>query len=131
MRFLVLALVAGTASAADQCLYYEGDSVTLSGKVTLKTFYGPPNYGENPTTDSRETQALLILSTPICTSEGPGEKPDETNQTEITLVPLHNENLKQFVGKTIKVRGKVFHSHTGHHHTPVLIQIEQIEKPGA
>lgn len=106
-----------------------GAPVTLSGKVTTRTFYGPPGYGENPATDSRETQGILLLSKPICVDENPTDYDEaEKNQLEVTLVPLGKTNLKGYIGNQVTVHGALFHANTGHHHTPVLIQIIRIEK---
>jgi hypothetical protein len=49
------------------------------------------------------------------------------NQLEVTLVPLNRENLKSYEGKQIAVQGTLYHAHTGHHHTLVLIEIKRIE----
>ncbi len=101
----------------------------MTGIVTLRTFYGPPNYGESPDTDSRETQAILLLEKPICVEENPSSYDKaEQNQLEVTLVPLSNESLKDYTEKQVAVHGELFHAHTGHHHTPVLIEIRRIEK---
>ncbi len=130
----VLALVASEFAAAPlaeaACLHYEGNPVVLEGQVSLRTFFGPPNYGENPTTDTREVQAILHLQEGICVDADPvdGGKAD-ANQIDVTLVPLRGENLNVFDGRTVAVRGKLFHANTGHHHTPVLIQIERIQRP--
>lgn len=120
---------ASSASVAAPCLHYMGSPVTLSGTVALQTFYGPPNYGENPKTDSRETQAILQLAKPICIVANPGdEDAAEANQLKVTLVPNNAVNLKQYEGKQVTVRGTLFHANTGHHHTPVLMQLNGIEK---
>ena len=115
-------------TVAASCLHYGGSPVTLSGKVKLQTFFGPPNYGENPDTDSRETQAILLLAKPICVEANTAEYEEaEQNQLEVTLVPLKKENLKSYEGKQTAVQGTLYHAHTGHHHTPVLIEITRIE----
>jgi hypothetical protein len=116
------------ASAVEPCLHYAGDPVTLSGKVTERTFFGPPNYGENPKTDSREPQWVLLLEKPICVDENPSDYEEaEQNQLVVTLVPLHNTNIKKHLGKKVSVQGTLFHAQTGHHHTPVLIEVLRIE----
>ncbi|MBI5918371.1 MAG: DUF4431 domain-containing protein [Nitrosomonadales bacterium] len=126
--FLMLLFTAQLSWAAEPCLHYSGSPVTLTGKVKLQTFFGPPNYGENPDTDSRETQAILLLAKPICMEANPAEYEEaEQNQLEVTLVPLKKENLKSHEGKQIAVQGTLYHAHTGHHHTQVLIEIKRIE----
>ena len=115
-------------AVAASCLHYGGSLVTLSGTVKLQTFFGPPNYGENPDTDSRETQAILLLTKPICVEANSAEDEEaEQNQLEVTLVPFKKQNLKNYEGKKIVVQGTLYHAHTGHHHTPVLIEIKRIK----
>ena len=132
MLLILMACLTSTLSSAEEpCLHYMGDPVILSGIVTNRTFYGPPNYGENPDTDSRETQGILVLSKPICVDKNPnGYDEAEKNQLEVTLVPNSKTNLKDYLGKQVTVHGKLFHAFTGHHHTPVLIEIISIEKTG-
>jgi hypothetical protein len=40
------------------------ETATLAGQMETKSFYGPPNYGENPATDSIETFRLIRLDKP-------------------------------------------------------------------
>ena len=47
-------------------LAYQPTIVTLKGTLSVKTFYGPPNYGENPDTDAKEDLPILIFKKPKC-----------------------------------------------------------------
>jgi hypothetical protein len=95
----------------------------------LETFYGPPNYGENPKTDSRETQAILVLAKPICVDASPSTYEErESKQRKITLVPPLGVNLGSYGGRFVTVTGTLFHAHTGHHHTQVLMQVAGSEE---
>jgi hypothetical protein len=49
---------------AGQTLFYE-KPVQLSGIISTEPFYGPPNWGEDPTTDAKETAIILNLDSPI------------------------------------------------------------------
>src|ERR1700724_3559638 len=60
----VTIVMAPTAATAAPFLHYMGKPVSLTGNVESRTSFGPPNYGENPDTDSRETQAILIMRKP-------------------------------------------------------------------
>ena len=130
LRLLIIVAMCSVtfhAIAAEPCLSYS-TPVTLSGKITKRTFYGPPNYGEDPATDSRETQVLLLLPKPICVDENKIEYYEaEKNQLELTLVPLGKVKFKNHIGKQVTVHGKLFHAHTGHHHTSVLVEVLSIE----
>lgn len=109
---------------AAPCFKYDTETVVLQGRVRVETFYGPPNYGESPATDSKERQAILHLKQPLCTLAS-DDDPAETHQRRVTLVPRGGLSLHAFAGKEVSVTGKLFHATTGHHHTPVLISVEQ------
>lgn len=126
--FLMLSVSA--ANARPPCAAYDVDGVVLSGTVVLRTFFGPPNYGESPETDARETQALLRLDRPLCTVESEErEESAERNQRLVTLVPIGGLALKPYAGKHVAVKGSLFHADNGHHRTPVLIAIRQAPQP--
>ena len=112
------------AHAQKPCFQYLQDGVELSGTVFLKTFFGPPNYGEDPKTDAREQQALLRLDHPFCVNALPSDYDEaEKEQHVVTLVPLGRFDLGPFAGKHVVVSGSLFHANTAHHHTPVLIDL--------
>lgn len=102
--------------------------VELEGKLSIKTFFGPPNFGENPETDSKEKSWLLSLDKPINvrakTETDPTLGPSVDNVRELQLV-LH-EPRRDLIGKKVVVKGTLFHAHTGHHHTDVLLDVESI-----
>ncbi|HKC53262.1 MAG TPA: DUF4431 domain-containing protein [Burkholderiales bacterium] len=126
---VALTFLAQTSFADGECLNYGPQVVTLEGRVVLRTFFGPPGYGESPKTDSREKQAILVLRRPICTIANPRDYEDaETDQKEITLVPGTGMALSGYSGKRVSVGGTLFHSHTGHHHTAILISAQAIAK---
>lgn len=126
---LLIAFSVSAFSAEPQCFKYNNDGVVLTGKVVLKTFFGPPNYGEDPANDAKEKQAILILDSPICVDADPqGDEEAEVDQSEVTLVPMQNLNLEQYVGKRVQVIGSLFHAISAHHHTPVLISVTEQPK---
>lgn len=123
-KVLCISLLSCTALSVSACEKYGLPNTTLVGTVTAETFYGPPGYGESPGTDSKERQAILHLAHPLCTI-GSDEDPAERDQVRVTLVPIDNLSLREFVGKMVTVRGSLFHAITGHHHTEVLIAIRE------
>ena len=99
LLLLIFLLAPSLPVAVASCLHYGGSPVILNGKVKLQTFLEPPNYDENPGTDSRETQAILLLDNPVCVEENPRDyEKAEQNQREITLVPFGKENLQRYAG---------------------------------
>lgn len=110
---------------------YEPTVTTLSGTLKNdKVFYGPPGYGEDPKHDRQEKPIRLVLDTPI---DVEGRKDDPINSEsekavrELTIVPGKVQDLKDHLGQHVTVTGKMFHAHTGHHHTAVLIDLETLK----
>src|SRR5260370_29724887 len=127
---LAFACVAALPVAGQlRVLHYEPEKVTLTGRVVYRTFYGPPGYGENPKTDSRETQDILLLDSPvdvIATGNDPLTDQTERRVTRITLVIDHS--IKRLIGKRVIIEGTLVHAHTGHHHTKVLMDVSSIKR---
>ena len=97
--------------------------ITIYGKIILKSNYGPPNYGENPESDTIETYYYILLQKPLKI------KINDVNSdiTEMQII-FNNDILKQFsTEKTYTIHGNLFLATTGHHHTEVLISANKIE----
>ena len=74
-RLLSIAAVlafAATSSAAEpnpralakQC-FHEDKPIRVFGTVSRRTFYGPPNFGENPKTDERDSVYVFRPAKPL------------------------------------------------------------------
>jgi Domain of unknown function (DUF4431) len=136
IRFIcILALACVTTSTADakrKQLHYWTEKVTLRGKLVFRTFYGPPGYGENPKTDSKETQSIVLLDRPF---DVIGDKQDPFDATErgirrVTLVfsnPIPHP-ARYYLKRRVKVEGTLFHAFTGHHHTKILVDVTSIRR---
>ena len=97
--------------------------VTISGKLAIKQFYGPPNYGETPKIDKIESYYVLQLYEPITVQEGSST----ATVNEIQLI-LYNNNSGLITGGNYVVEGEAFFAQTGHHHTPIMISVNRITK---
>lgn len=111
---------------------YDTDSVRLTGTISKKTFPGPPNYESIRKGDKPETYWVLHLSSPVCTKAS-GDNDAESNVTDLQLILTRKQYAlyKKFVGrkKRVTVKGKLSHAITGHHHTPVLMEVVNISEP--
>jgi hypothetical protein len=129
--FLVVLGLCASASA-QQCLEY-GPTVTLTGTLRAKVFPGPPNYESIKRGDRAETAIILSLATPLCTAAGnPADIVDvaETDVRDVQLVitkPSDWKLVKRLVGKPVVLTGTLFHSHTGHHRTKVLLTVAELK----
>ena len=135
---LLAVLILGPPSvAADEarmqreaCEHYAPRSVALPGKLTEVRNYGPPNYGENPKTDARVKVLVLKLARPLSVcgdSTSDINTESEKNVREVQLV-MSDTSAKHLVGRAIVATGTLFHSHTGHHYTKILMDVSEIRK---
>ena len=140
MRISLLAsalfFVAGSCSSltAQGCLKY-GPTVSLTGKLNSRIFPGPPNYQSIRRGDRKETALLLTLSQNICTTGNDPQGLDvaETGVHEVQLAitnSAHWKLVRRLLGKRITVTGTLFHAHTGHHRTEVLIDVASVRGAG-
>jgi hypothetical protein len=113
-------------------LHYWPERVTLTGNLVYRTFYGPPNYGEKPKTDSKETQSILLLDSAV---DVIAVKQDILSETElgvkrVTLVfgKSTPHPVTFYLKRRVTVEGTLIHAHTGHHHTKILIDVSSIKR---
>lgn len=121
-------------ACAEQTYPYEPHKVTLSGIVIFKGYYGPPNFGENPETDSWGNDPILILDHPI-TVIGDTDKESLSQTTFHKVKRLHIVSsdplwpiLLANKNKHVTMNGTLFQAITAHHRTNVLITPETIEQ---
>jgi hypothetical protein len=116
------------------CLAYEPVSVELTGTILRKTFPGPPNYESVARGDTPEVHWLLELSSPICMTADaadPDIYPARRDIREIQLAfpdAKTYERQKNLVGKSVIAKGTLFGSHTGHHHTAIVLTVSTLSK---
>ena len=128
-------VIADAVEPSAGCVGYDDPSVTLSGTSFSRIYFGPPGYGETPAQDRREGAALLLLDAPICVKASPNPELDnnayEGNVIVIQLAAVHikPELLEKALGQRVTVRGSLFHSLTGHHRTPVLMDVYSVQIP--
>jgi hypothetical protein len=121
---------AKTAAAAD-CLEY-GPAVQLTGNLIRKTFPGLPNFTSVAQGDTPEVGWILHLDKPVCVKGRAGDDFDVavSHLTDLQLV-LGNDDYyrqaKKFLARKVIVTGVLFGAHTGHHHTPVLLDVKNIQ----
>ncbi len=145
LAVLAVAIFGAGTAAASVAMEYEPHKVVLRGRLATKTFFGPPGYGENPKTDSKEEEFILALDEPvdvIGNASDPinSETVKDVKEVTVVLLPARGQGpqeqqvalheLSALVGKHVIVHGSLFHAHTGHHHTPILIQTVELPTSG-
>lgn len=113
-----------------QWLSYEPATVELEGRLVIQNEWGPPNFGEQPLTDRKEKVPVMVLAKAINVRGTPGDMLNGTSvegTRRVQLVfPYTPIPYQQLIGQKIRVNGNLFHAHTGHHHTPVLIWVRSL-----
>lgn len=117
--------------AAKKCLRYGPTVVSLTGTLRSQVFAGPPNYESIRKGDRKETAIILTLRSNTCATGGdPRDFNDpETDIREVQLVvrnDAHWRTISRLMGKRATLTGTLFHAHTGHHRTKVLIDVTAI-----
>lgn len=106
------------------CLQYEPSIVTLSGTISRHMHYGPPNYGEDPVHDEKGFYWYLDLDKPICVSGKREDSPDMEGERDVRHLQIVYQDYPAgtgWIGHHVSVTGTLFHAHTIHHYTKVLI----------
>jgi hypothetical protein len=127
----LLVVFACVASAQGQTfLSYEPEVVELDGQLIVESKYGPPNFGEQPKTDQKVRVALLVLRSGVsmlpADDDGPNRSVHHIKQIQLAFSNSETSHKKLF-GKQVVVTGTLFHAHTGHHYTEVVMNVESIE----
>lgn len=119
------------AGPAQRCLSYEPNKVTLNGRIKREIFAGPPNYESIAKGDKSEAIWVLHLAKPICL-KARGDWKEEKNVADVQLVFPEGERQytrhKLLVGRKVVIVGSLFHAHTGHHHTKVLLTVTGLRR---
>ena len=125
----------GTAPAISfaqpTCLHYRG-RIFIGGILTRQTFPGPPSYESIARGDTPEIYYVLKVRPSTCVL-GDSSDPDEPAIKTVTDVQLMLTGRDQYIllehliDKPIRLSGMLMAAHTGHHHTPVLLNDVQLE----
>jgi hypothetical protein len=114
---------------------YEPTVVELNGILELRTYPGPPNYESVKLGDEPEQCYYFKLVNPIDVFPVPGSNSliNDVVEKNVKVIQLSLRNDSLFgrfkkIGsrKKIKLKGTLFHRHTGHHHAEVLMSVDKI-----
>lgn len=130
---LLIALFAGSAVAELQsCLQFEPAVTSIVGTLVRKTLPGPPNYESIKDGDAPETYWFVTTARPLCVRGTPGDdlnRADVSGVSTVQLILRHDEykTHARLIGRPVKVTGTLSTAITGHHHTPVVLDVSKIE----
>jgi len=125
---LALLLILAPLSAAARCLAYEPSVVSLDGELRSSLFPGPPNYTSIGRGDYPESVLILTLDRAVCVSGDPASSRNSQSHYDLIEVQLvlSKEQARSLIGKRVRASGTLFGAHTGHHRTPIVLQVRSI-----
>jgi hypothetical protein len=104
---------------------------TLTGTLNVEMFYGPPNFGDNPESDAKEYCFILKLNKAISVINEQENEGFDVSTMGVKKIQLAFSNValaKSLKGKKIKVTGILFGKETGHHHTDILMSVDEVSE---
>jgi hypothetical protein len=119
------------SSSVEHCLQLEPNAVLLHGVIERATFPAPPNYENVANGDAPETYWLLKLEQPTCvqTADDSGHAA-HSGITRIQLVFLRDDHpyqkYRSLLNHAVQATGTLFAAQTGHHHTDVLLTVQEL-----
>jgi hypothetical protein len=108
-------------------LHYEPTVVDLTGRVVLEEYFGPPCFGDKPTTDSKGL--ILVLDASVSVEGIPGDLINITYPDVRRVQVVRGADDRPFSpykGMHVMVSGTLYGRHTTHHHTDVLLSVQSI-----
>lgn len=113
----------------EDCISYR-DTVALRGTLRREVHPGRPNYESIADGDEAETGFYLHLSEMACTrptgaEPAPDEEPlDGVDRVQLVLDAAGYARLRPQLDHEVVVRGTLFSAISGHHHAPLLLQVQ-------
>ncbi|HEK0789592.1 TPA: DUF4431 domain-containing protein [Proteus mirabilis] len=116
----------GKVNNSSENCYEEGQQITLSGIIKRTVFPGPPNYESVELGDKPETYWVLNTKDPITCAKGSADWGSK-NQLQLVLSDDLYKKYENSLNNSVSVTGKLMYSMTGHHHTPLMINVQSIQ----
>ena len=114
--------------------------VILTGKLRLQLFPGPPEYSSIENGDRADYCWVLELDRPsflqalnVPVNELTLDLSDILKRSEANVVMLGSDKemgsiCEQYEHEQVAVKGHLFHAHTVHHYTPMLMDVKEVVK---
>ncbi len=109
-------------------------TITLEGVLQVGEFYGPSGYGENPGGDQVEHSLILqlpatpttqLLDSKALSAFGPNA--GRTYFVQLVVQDPERFDVKTVIGHRVQVIGVPSAPLTGHHRTPLLLDVRSLK----
>lgn len=121
---------AGSAARVDSaCLPYTPETVTITGRLERRTYYGPPGFGEAPAVDDPRPGFYVVPDAPVCTR--PGRDVNNDARRGIALVQMVLDSAgyagaRPYLETRVRATGSLSAWITGYHHAELLLAVDSI-----
>lgn len=112
---------------------YQKPTIIVEGVLQVGEFIGPPNYGENPDSDHLEHSYFLQLPATLSAQlrgddylSGLSQASKSSYFVQLIVLKEKWKLTNKLIGKKVKVVGHAYEAVTGHHRTPILMNIESL-----
>jgi hypothetical protein len=125
------------ALAGQRCIHVPpqaGDTpVTLEGRLSVHLYPGPPNYESVRGGDRPERTYILTLPRPICLDDGGAFADADARFTRVHVYTADDAlwpRLRAGIGRRVRIGGRGFAAHTGHHRAPLVVDVREVSVLG-
>ncbi|MBI5178853.1 MAG: DUF4431 domain-containing protein [Nitrospinae bacterium] len=131
--FIALSWLPPKVSAAEKCLRYDPEVVTLTGTLKREVLPGPPSYESFENGDKPISYWFVYLKKPICVFGNEVEYPNLVPKENISIIELIMDDSRIYkrkrhlLNKIVKIRGTLFPRDFGSQFTEVLIMVTRVE----
>jgi hypothetical protein len=126
----VMAPFVGSQARAPACigLSVPDAKTTVTGKLSVQSFAGPPNYESIDNGDAEESALILELPRRMCASDGEFiDGMTAFDRVHVSSdVPALLNVLNAAKGRRVTIRGEAFGAHTGHHRARLVLFAEEV-----
>lgn len=109
-----------------------GETIELSGVFHRKVLWGPPNFGDNPKTDSKFVAWFISLSKPLVVQGGVefgGGYYSSVSEIKLSseTTQFKSKLLQPLAGKLVVVAGQLWRGNTAGDVTPIVIAAKTVK----
>jgi hypothetical protein len=136
-KIVYLIFLGSVCQGAPVVLHYDPAVVQLEGVLELQNFPGPPNYQSIAKGDQLERHFYLKLDKEVAViASEKDQAPDTKDEKNVKVVQLSIDGEDRILwsrfrklgeGTHVRIVGKLMHQFTGHHHSRVVLLVDQIK----
>ena len=113
------------------------EGVQLEGMLTVRTFYGPPGFGETPSKDAREKVLILRLAKPIRVVPVADVKANKGScwgdfphlaAIQLFIPEAKPADAQNLIGKQVVAVGMLREGDAPSEHTKIIMEVKTVDR---